>query len=770
MPGSPSPAVAHRSVREWWPYLGGGLLISLIIAVLAGVTVWQEVQRTRERSVVVVENTARLLAQHIGDVLGAGDTLLRTVAYDYTEQQARGTFEAARFHAHLEHLLSVNQGFVDIRVLDAQGVLRHGTGTAVAPINLSDREYFFRLRDLPPHSAQAATVFAGPILTRLTKQWVLVMARRLERPDGRFAGVVFLNLRTDAFAPLFASLQLGSGGTVVLRTTDHVQIDRYPRLGHPDQGVGNRKVSQTLVDLVRTAPDSGTYEALAPLDQVRRLYAYRAVGPYPFYVLAGEASRDVLRSLSGTAYALLGLSAATILLTLVGVRRMYRRSLQRMRERISRQAELIIDASPLPVLVIDAGNVVRQASQAAQELFAQPSTPLLGLSGAELVAPSSRAQQTELVRATQASHRAPPGPTQVDLLGRRGDGTVFPMRATRSFIELDGGHYAIVVLEDRTERQRREAERQALLRLQTAILAHSAYSIIATDPQGLITLFNPAAERLLGYQADEVVGRHTPVLFDTPHLARSCTPAQEAALFQQRIVNIRQGGTELIEKVYHRKDGRSLVVSRSASALVDEQGQLTGFLGMVEDITAVKAAQEQLKELAHYDPLTRLANRTLFFELLEQSMALARRNRHTVALLFLDLDHFKPVNDTWGHAVGDLVLREVAERIQGCLRASDVAGRVGGDEFLVMLTQVGSAAAAVLVADKIRAALCQPIVLKEQTVSVGVCIGIALYPQHGLSSQDLAQHADAAMYHAKVNGRNGVVLYQPELAESVSDR
>ncbi|HYR24527.1 MAG TPA: GGDEF domain-containing protein, partial [Aquabacterium sp.] len=103
-------------------------------------------------------------------------------------------------------------------------------------------------------------------------------------------------------------------------------------------------------------------------------------------------------------------------------------------------------------------------------------------------------------------------------------------------------------------------------------------------------------------------------------------------------------------------------------------------------------------------------------------------------------------------------------------RASDVAGRVGGDEFLVMLTQVGSASAAVLVADKIRAALCQPIVLKEQTVSVGVCIGIALYPQHGLSSQDLAQHADAAMYHAKVNGRNGVVLYQPELAESVSDR
>lgn len=143
----------------------------------------------------------------------------------------------------------------------------------------------------------------------------------------------------------------------------------------------------------------------------------------------------------------------------------------------------------------------------------------------------------------------------------------------------------------------------------------------------------------------------------------------------------------------------------------------------------------------------------------ERGLALAKRQGSLLALLFIDLDKFKPINDLWGHAIGDLVLQEVAQRMQACVRESDTVSRVGGDEFIVLLLNLSSVADAVQIAEKIRAALNEPMLLDGKELSISSCIGVALYPEHGQTQTELSRHADTAMYQAKERGRDRVVLF-----------
>lgn len=183
-------------------------------------------------------------------------------------------------------------------------------------------------------------------------------------------------------------------------------------------------------------------------------------------------------------------------------------------------------------------------------------------------------------------------------------------------------------------------------------------------------------------------------------------------------------------------------------------------LGWFYDISDRKAMEEQVQHLAHYDPLTNLPNRTLFADRLQQALTLAKRDHLHLALMFLDLDKFKPINDTLGHGVGDLVLQEVAHRIQACLRESDTVARIGGDEFVVLLPIVETAQDALGVAEKIRYTLNQPFELAGHSLNISSSTGIAIYPQHGTEENKLIKNADVAMYYAKAGGRDTVKLYQ----------
>jgi diguanylate cyclase (GGDEF)-like protein/PAS domain S-box-containing protein len=194
---------------------------------------------------------------------------------------------------------------------------------------------------------------------------------------------------------------------------------------------------------------------------------------------------------------------------------------------------------------------------------------------------------------------------------------------------------------------------------------------------------------------------------------------------------------------------RGMVVARTPD------GKPQRMIGTHADITKRKAMEERMRYMAHYDPLTELPNRSLISDRLQQAVIKAKRDKSHMALMFLDLDKFKPVNDTLGHEIGDLLLKQVAQRLQDSVRASDTVARIGGDEFVVLLPAIEAEQDATVVAEKILQALNRPFEVAGHQLAISVSIGIAAYPEHGDNEKLLLINADIAMYHAKNSGRNG---------------
>lgn len=223
-------------------------------------------------------------------------------------------------------------------------------------------------------------------------------------------------------------------------------------------------------------------------------------------------------------------------------------------------------------------------------------------------------------------------------------------------------------------------------------------------------------------------------------------------------------GRERFEWVYCRKNGEIFSAEVLLSAF-NYAGKKV-LQATVRDITERKAAEECIIHMAQFDALTDLPNRVLFTGRLQQALATAKRNKKYLALMFLDLDKFKPINDTFGHAIGDLLLKEAARRIQGCMRESDIVARIGGDEFIGLLPTIEHEQDATMVAEKICHVLSQSFELAGHSMHISSSIGIAVYPEHGRDEKSLIKNADIAMYHAKRNGRNNVQLYRAGMQET----
>jgi diguanylate cyclase (GGDEF)-like protein len=212
-----------------------------------------------------------------------------------------------------------------------------------------------------------------------------------------------------------------------------------------------------------------------------------------------------------------------------------------------------------------------------------------------------------------------------------------------------------------------------------------------------------------------------------------------------------------------RKDGEVYPEQITITAIKDRTEQVTHYVAVLRDITERKRLENEVSQLAFFDTLTQLPNRRLFNDRLGQSLTRAQREKSSLALMFIDLDKFKPINDSYGHETGDWMLQTVARRIESSLRASDTAARVGGDEFLVLLPDLQSNDDALAVAEKIRKALEQPVItLSGVTLLASASIGIAIYPDQAQTTEDLLRLGDRAMYEAKNAGGNFVKLYVPQ--------
>ena len=278
------------------------------------------------------------------------------------------------------------------------------------------------------------------------------------------------------------------------------------------------------------------------------------------------------------------------------------------------------------------------------------------------------------------------------------------------------------------------------------IIRNMTGGLVVVSPAGAIQTVNQRTLAMFGYSEEELLGTMAATLF---------TPDDEAVLSPDLINTlVTNGPLKDADVTCLTKAGRRFPAHFSGSAMHNEEGTLEGIICVINDITELKNAEHTLRKMAHYDALTGVANRNLFFERLENSIRDAQRDERIFALLYLDLDNFKPINDSMGHDVGDLVLKTVAGRLQEVVRTGDTVARMGGDEFTIILNALHSAADAEILARKISETISAPFVINGSGCTLGVSIGISLFPDDGADTEILVNKADYAMYQAKSAGRS----------------
>jgi len=291
-------------------------------------------------------------------------------------------------------------------------------------------------------------------------------------------------------------------------------------------------------------------------------------------------------------------------------------------------------------------------------------------------------------------------------------------------------------------------------------------AVVCTDVLGKVTFLNPTAEALTGWRMEEALGRPFIQVFQIIDVLdhRRAVDPMASVIKTNKPLSLPEGS------ILVRRDGIESAIEDSTAPIHDRRGRVTGGVMVFHDVTQARAMSKRLSHLAQYDYLTDLPNRLLLNDRLTQAISQAHRNQQHPAVLFVDVDRFKHVNDSLGHLIGDKLLMSIAQRMVACVRSSDTVSRQGGDEFLILLSSVAHAEDAALTAQKILTLVAMPHRVEEHDLQITLSIGIGIYPDDGTDSETLVRNADIAMFNAKDGGRNNYQFFRPAMNERALQR
>jgi diguanylate cyclase (GGDEF)-like protein/PAS domain S-box-containing protein len=698
---------------------------------------WVQVQTT-ERALIgatthTTENLAAEFEQYTQRAIKDVDRMALLVKYEFEQHDSIDLPRLIR-----EGLLVEGSEQVVLSIADAEGNII-ARNQPFKPFSIADREYFRLHRDRDTGLLD----ISKPVVGRTSGLATVLSSRRLNHPDGSFAGIVLVAVTPEYFMEFYQESELGKRGSLELFGVDGTL--RARRVGNDVTSAADGSGAQ-LMALARTNA-SGHYEAQSDPDHVKRIVAYRKLADYPFIVTAAQATDEALGDFyeRRSNYLIIRAAATAVIMLFFGVVTVLAVRLQRHRAELKSQRhflETLVDNIPSGITVRSMrpenfGQYVLCSE--SNKLIFGTGKEALGKTVADVIAAPYAAQIMEFDRQILASpmaqdvvlvHDLPGGPPRIYHLLR---GPIFG----------DDGRvdYIMTSATDITEERARTDE----LRLASKVFETTADAIVVSDADDRVIMVNAAFSKLTGFDSQDIVGR---ILAESPF--RPIDLDESNARMERQL----RDGFVTAEVPRIRKDGKPLSLWLTKSCVRNADGTVRNYVRVFTDISLLKATQRKLEQLASFDELTGLPNRRLMHDRLEQTLRRMERSNDGMAVMFIDLDGFKSVNDSYGHAIGDLALRAVASRLQQCIRSSDSVGRLGGDEFAIVLDGARLPADAALVGERIVATMAEPLILEGHRLTLAASVGIAVYPDDGTDAATLLKHADAAMYEAKQAGHN----------------
>jgi diguanylate cyclase (GGDEF)-like protein/PAS domain S-box-containing protein len=706
------------------------------------------------------QNLARVLEEH------ARQTLLRVHGRlvqvdDLLESLRHAERTSAALAPTPEQLLALlpsDRLLGAIEVSDANGVVvwssRVEPGTSTR--NIANQEYFLRHR----RGADRELVFGTMEKNAPNGAWVLPVSRRISTSDGSFAGVIVASVLPSYFQAFYDSIDRGDNGFVTLFLASGAVAVTSPHKA----SVINRNWAQSPL-FRQELPNwpTGTARQARDTEGDERLYSYRALNDYPVVVAYGLSMPAVLANWNESLLRNSALLLAAIL-TLIGVAARWtqqdrlRRAAEQASHRSDARLRAIFETGPECIKVVDAkGNLVELNPAGQAMVEADSLADVLGKPVLSLIAPQHQQAFADMHQQVLAGRTVQLEYELVGLKGRR------RWMATHATLLRDQDQVAhLAVTRDITDRK------QAELDLRIAAAAFEAQEGICIFNEAQVILrVNQAFTEMSGFSASEAVGQTLKLLDDGHH---------DPSFFRALWRTVARTGAWRGEVQSRRKNGEVFPQGLTVTAVENEAGLATHYVATFVDISQRRASEEKVQRLAFFDALTGLPNRRLLMDRMSMAMVTGARHKRKSALLFVDLDNFKTINDTRGHHLGDLLLERVATLLSACVRAGDTVARLGGDEFVVMLEYLDeddaqAANQAEIVGDKILKALDVPHLLDRHECHCTASLGITLFG--GIRREDVEEplkRADLAMYQAKVAGRNTLRFFDIQMQAAVDTR
>ena len=717
-------------------------LVCLSLIGMEAWSIWTARQVQIQEATTATSNMTRSLAQHAHDTVRTADSILLGLV-ERVEQDGTSALALMRLHRLLQARAAQLPLINGILVYDATGRwIATSLATLPPNVNNADREYFQYHKANPARGAH----IGPPVKSRSTGRWVIPLSRRIDHADGSFAGVALTTIEMAYFARFHDSFDIGGAGTIFLAIDDGTMLARRPF----DATAIGKNISEgpVFTQLRRYGP--GTAMLTAKFDGIERLYSYRRVDDYPLVVAMAVSKNDLLADwrqaslLSATAISLLigGLVILGLrLIRQIRVRETVERRLQHSEARL----RAISDNLPALVTHVDRDERYTFVNSHVERVFGIKPESMIGrdlrqISGAGLYATIAPHVQACLA----GNHASFEGVVQA-----RGSELIFQANYIPEF-GTDGsvsGFYAMtfdITALKRSEQKRIQSEER--LRLITDNLP---VLIAYLDVDHRFQFCNATFKQWLGVDPADLIGKKV-------------AEAIGDDAYRQRIDYLDRAFNG--ETVHFEMSTLALGVPRVLQTVYvphkAADGSVNGLCTISTDVTALKEKEQELTILARSDALTGLPNRRQFDDRLEQALARCGRTDHAMALMYLDIDHFKHINDSSGHATGDAVLRQFASRLAASVRRTDLVARLAGDEFVIIIDAFKQPHELRLIARKILAAIRLPMPVEGGTLHVTASIGVTVFDRHDVLAGPIMARADQALYEAKSAGRDCVCEWQ----------